>query len=212
MHPLYAALVAAADGRFPPSDGAVEVCEPDDSGVAAVVEFAGHSFVLTSHDAAEVMAHGAHGYGGATHPDLLRWLAGPTGTIGSLDAVLVRHGTGRSIGDGAFIERHDLEDHPRVRRARHHRRDVGVYANEHGLLTIGTGLVGRREVSVELFEPATAPSGAGGVLILEALGLVPDGELLWAQVAPGNASSLRAFLRCGFVPIGAEVLIGAEAA
>ena len=30
---------------------------------------------------------------------------------------------------------------------------------------------------------------------------------MWAQVAPGNAASLRAFLRRGFVPIGAEVLI-----
>src|SRR6478735_12044561 len=75
VHPLYAALVAAADGRFPPSDGAVEVCEPDDSGDLAVVEFAGHSFVLTSHDPGEVIARGADGYGGATHPDLLRWLA-----------------------------------------------------------------------------------------------------------------------------------------
>ena len=181
-----------------------------------MVEFAGHSFVLTSHDPGEVIAHGADGYGGATHPDLLRWLAGPTGTIGSHDAVLVRRGTGRAIGAavgaGVFIERRDLEDHPRVRRARHHRRDVSVYANEHGLITIGTGLVGRREVSVELFEPVTAPGGAGGALIVEALGLVPDGELLWAQVAPGNASSLRAFLRCGFVPIGAEVLIGVETA
>jgi hypothetical protein len=26
-------------------------------------------------------------------------------------------------------------------------------------------------------------------------------------VSPGNAASLRAFLRCGFTPIGAEVLI-----
>jgi hypothetical protein len=30
---------------------------------------------------------------------------------------------------------------------------------------------------------------------------------VWAQVSPGNAQSLRAFLACGFVPIGSEVLI-----
>jgi len=33
-----------------------------------------------------------------------------------------------------------------------------------------------------------------------------SGEPLFAQVAPGNAASLRAFLAAGFVPIGAEVL------
>ena len=107
----------------------------------------------------------------------------------------------------ALAERADLEDHPRVRRARHHRRDVAVYANDHGLVTIGTGLVGRREVSVELFDAGGCAIGRGRSLIGEALGLVPAGELLWAQVAPGNAASLRAFLRRGFVPIGAEVLI-----
>jgi RimJ/RimL family protein N-acetyltransferase len=30
---------------------------------------------------------------------------------------------------------------------------------------------------------------------------------VFAQVATGNAASLRAFLACGFVPIGSEVLI-----
>ncbi len=43
-----------------------------------------------------------------------------------------------------------------------------------------------------------------------ALGLVPVGEPLWAQVAPGNAASLRARgRRPGFVPVGAEVLVPA---
>ncbi|MET0907996.1 MAG: hypothetical protein ABWZ99_00895 [Ilumatobacteraceae bacterium] len=221
MHPLYAALIAAADGTFPAVDGGVDVCEPDAHGATACVEFTGHSFVLTTHEPAAVIACGADGYGGATQPDLLRWLAGPRGTIGSHDAVLVargRGGGGRRVGGGRggarVRERTDLDDHPRVRRARHHRRDVRVYADDHGLITIGHGLVGRREVSVELFDPdlraVVAPPGAGGALIDEALHLVPSSDLVWAQVAPGNAASLRAFLRCGFVPIGAEVLFEAE--
>jgi RimJ/RimL family protein N-acetyltransferase len=37
--------------------------------------------------------------------------------------------------------------------------------------------------------------------------MVPAGELIWAQVAPGNAASLRAFLAAGFTAIGAETLI-----
>jgi hypothetical protein len=212
VHPLYAALAAAADGTFPPVDGLVEVCEPDESGTVAAVEFTGHSFVLTSHTERDVLGRGANGFGGSTHPDLLRWLAGPDGTIGSHDAVLV--GRGRGAGgqddDGSLRERTDLDDHPRVARARHHRRDVRVLGDERGLVTLGTGLVGRREMSVELFDPQTASRGAGRELIRQALGLVPADAPVWAQVAPGNAASLRAFLRCGFVPIGAEVLIDAR--
>lgn len=203
MHPLHAALIAAAHGSFPDVDGLVDVYPPDESGTVACVEFTGHSVVLTDRDHDDVMAHGADGYGGATHPDLLRWLAGPTGTIGCHDAVLVAPGT----GGGSLPARDDLEHHPRVARARRHRRDVRVHGDEFGLVTIGVGLVGRWEVSVELFDPVRAPNGAGSGLIAEAIGLIPAGDLLWAEVSPGNAASLRAFLRCGFTPIGAEVLI-----
>jgi RimJ/RimL family protein N-acetyltransferase len=36
--------------------------------------------------------------------------------------------------------------------------------------------------------------------------LIPKGDVVFAQVAPGNAASLRAFLAAGFRPIGSEVL------
>jgi len=49
--------------------------------------------------------------------------------------------------------------------------------------------------------------GLGTALIAEAIRLVPEGELLFAAVSPGNARSLRAFLALGFKPIGSEVLI-----
>jgi hypothetical protein len=39
------------------------------------------------------------------------------------------------------------------------------------------------------------------------MAMTPQGELLFAAVAPGNARSLRSFLSRGFVPIGSEVLI-----
>ena len=38
--------------------------------------------------------------------------------------------------------------------------------------------------------------------------LVPGGERVWAQVAPANVASLRAFLAAGYRPVGAEVLFG----
>lgn len=44
-------------------------------------------------------------------------------------------------------------------------------------------------------------------LALAARHLVPDGEPLWAQIAPGNAASVRALLSAGFTPVGAEALL-----
>ncbi len=34
--------------------------------------------------------------------------------------------------------------------------------------------------------------------------LIPAGEAVWAQVAPANAASVRAFLAAGYQPVGAE--------
>ena len=201
VHELHRVLLDAAVGRFLPADGGVDIAAPMAGDHHAAVEFTGHSFVLTDRDHDHVLARGADGFGGAPHPDLLRWLAGPDGWIGSHDAVLVARGT----GGGHLAERHDLDEHPRVVRSRRHRRDVDVYGDRTGVVTIGRGLVGRLEVSIEVFDGATA--GAGRRLIIEALGRVPAGEVVFAQVAPGNAASLRAFLSCDFAPIGAETLL-----
>jgi len=204
MHPLHAALIAVASGRFLPTDGLAEVHMPGADGQHAVVEFTAHSFVLTDRESTEVIARGADGLGGSSAPELLVWLAGQGGRIGSHDVVMVAEGTGSG---GTLPERSDLDDHPRVIRSRLHRRDVRVFGDETGLVTIGTGLVGRREISVELTSTKTKRSGAGRRLIEQGRALVPAGELIWAQVAPGNAASLRVFLRSGFVPVGSEQLL-----
>jgi hypothetical protein len=201
VHELHRVLLEAADGNFPPVDGGVDVAAPMVGDHHAVVEFTGHSFVLTDRDRNDVLARGADGFGGASHPDVLRWLAGPDGWIGSHDAVLAARGT----GGGRLAERDDLEEHPRVVRSRRHRRSVAVYGDSTGVVTIGRGLVDRLEVSVEVFPDGSA--GAGRRLIGEALARVPAGEIVFAQGAPGNAASLRAFLSCGFRPIGAETLL-----
>ena len=205
MHQLHRVLLDAAAGRFPEVDGAVEVLEPMAGDHHAAVEFTGHSFVLTDRDPDEVMARGADGVGGASQPDLLRWLAGADGWIGSHDAVLAARGVGAPPVGRRLPERFDLDDHPRVVRSWAHRSDVHVYGDATGLVTIGRGLVGRLEVSVEVF--SGQPRGSGRRLIGQALLLVPAGATVFAQVAPGNAASLRAFLGCGFVPIGAETLL-----
>jgi RimJ/RimL family protein N-acetyltransferase len=210
VHPLHEVLISAAEGRFPPIDGGVEVlpCEP--GGACCVVEPTGHSFVLTDRSIDELLARGADGFGGASKPDVVRFLAGPDGWIGSHDAVLVARGTGEPATKGfttALSARGDLDDHPRVERSRRHRRDVKVFGDDAGFVTLGRGLVGRLEISVELLEPSNHGRGAGRRLIRAGLDLVPADSLVWGQVAPGNAASLRAFLACGFVPIGAETLI-----
>jgi ribosomal protein S18 acetylase RimI-like enzyme len=202
-HPLKAVLEDAAAGRFPPVDGAFDVLPPDDSGLRAVVAFTGHAYVLADFDPDELAQLGADGYGGASHPEVLLRLAGPAGHVGSVDVVLVAE-----AGAGPTLPpRTDLVEHPRVRRAAAHRAGVEVYGDEVGLVVLGTGLAGRRELSVELLDPAAAGQGHGRRLIRAGLARLAAGERCWAQVAPGNAASLRAFLACGFVPVGSEVLI-----
>ncbi len=200
-HPLLDFLQAAAHDSFPPVDGGVTVLPPLDRGWECSVAFTGHAVIATSKPAAEVRAR-ADGFGGSMSPDVLRYLAGPTGFVGVIDVMLVARGTGAS---GATLSvRTDADDHHRVRYARDMRENVTVYGDERGLITLADGLGGRREISVEAAEPNR---GWGRALIAEGLRLVPEGELLFAAVSPGNARSLRAFLGLGFVPIGSEVLI-----
>lgn len=199
-HPLLHVLTEAAENRFPPVDGGVTVLPPLAGGWECSVAFTGHAVVATARPADEVLAQGPDGFGGSMAPDFLRWLAGPTGFVGVIDVMLVARGKGRP----ALPVRHDLDDHPRVQYARQYRSDVVVYGDERGLITIGAGLGGRRELSVEA---AAHNRGHGTALIAEALNLTPEGELIFAAVSPGNARSLRAFLGLGFVPIGSECLI-----
>jgi GNAT superfamily N-acetyltransferase len=124
---------------------------------------------------------------------------------GVLDAVLVAPAE-RSAG----LELVAAElDHPRVRRALVHRAEVRIWATPDGagLLTVGRGVAGRWEVSLEV-EPAARGRGLGTALAAAAGACIPDGAALWAQVAPANTASLRAFLAAGYRPVGAEVLFG----
>ncbi|WP_213453348.1 GNAT family N-acetyltransferase [Rhizomonospora bruguierae] len=97
-------------------------------------------------------------------------------------------------------------DHPRVRRARRYRDDITVYEVSGGVLILGRGLAGRWEAAIEVDEDARN-AGVGRSLAAAARGLVPDGRPVWAQVAPDNAASVRAFLAAGYRPVGAEALL-----
>ena len=97
-------------------------------------------------------------------------------------------------------------EHPRVTRALRFRSDVRVWTSQHGVLVLGRGLAGRWEVAVEV-SPDAQNHGHGRALAEAARHLVPEGRAVWAQIAPGNASSLRAFLAAGYQPVGSEVLL-----
>ncbi|HET6316041.1 MAG TPA: GNAT family N-acetyltransferase [Chloroflexota bacterium] len=66
-------------------------------------------------------------------------------------------------------------------------------------------MVGRCEISIEL-DPRARGRGLGRALIAAARATVPAEVPVFAQVSPGNAQSLRAFLAVGFRPIGSEVV------
>lgn len=196
-------LHRAAGGHFPLVDGVVEVMPTERHGHEAIVELTGHAVVVTDLPPDDERLVGVDAFGGVGQPAFVLALAGPGGAIGSHDVVLVRRGG----ADGpALPETGRHEDHPRVVRSRHHRRDVRVLGDDRGLVTIGTGLVGRTELSVELVGNVTGP-GTGRSLVLRGLATLSPDEWVFAQVAPGNAASLRMFLACGFVPIGSEILI-----
>ena len=204
METLAALYAATADGVFPAADGTILVVPPPTPlALEAVIEFTAAAVVATTLSEADVLSQDVDAYGEIVSPDFLRWLAGPNGIIGCHDAVLVRRGTGRAT----LAVRTDLDDHPRVTASRKRRTEVTVYGDERGLITVGRGLAHRWEVSVELLGNTRPSEGAGRELIAESVGYVPDGEPVFASVAPGNAASLRAFLACGFTPIGAEVVL-----
>ncbi len=200
--PLGDLLASAAAGRFPAVDGGVTILHPAVARLECVIAFTGHSVVSTSLPPDAVLAEGPDGFGGAVAPRFLLWLAGDGGTVGSHDVLLVARGTGQEPPP----RRHDLDDHPRVRHARTLRADVLVHGDEDGLVTVGIGLGGHQEVSVEV-TPERRGRGAGRRLATAARALVPPDGLVIAEVTPGNAQSLRAFLAAGFRPLGSAVLI-----
>lgn len=202
-HPFAAVLADAASGTFPSADGGVDVLPPLRNDIVAVTEFTAHTVLCADVTADEVAARGLHGYGGCTHPDALLWLAGSHRAVGSIDVLMVRPGTGDQLADD---DGHGA-DHPRVQRAHRYRHDVRTFGDDTGVVLLGRGVADRLELALELFDHAPHGRGHGRRLIDIGLRAAPRTEPVWAQVAPGNAASLRAFLAAGFVPVGAEVLL-----
>jgi hypothetical protein len=130
-------------------------------------------------------------YRGATDPGTLLALA-RGGTVGVLDATLVREDAGGQPRTARAPRPRRPPPRPHARAVR---RDVVVRGDERGLVTLVTGLAGRRELS---FQALRLGIGEGRSLVRDALA----GETgpVFAAVSPGNARSLRTsspWLRAG---------------
>jgi hypothetical protein len=125
--------------------------------------------------------------------------------VNNVDVVVMAAG---AVGDPPVaVESVTDVDHPWVHRAHRQRSDLHVWAAEGGLLVLGRGLGGRWEAAIEV-AAERRNSGLGRSLAQAARHLVPEpGRPVWAQVAPGNAASLRAFLAAGYAPVGAEAIL-----
>jgi GNAT superfamily N-acetyltransferase len=207
-HPLRALLEEAARGRFPPPDGAVRVMPAPPGRFDAVVAFTAHHVIAADVEPDETLAHlPSPDLGAPVNAEFLAWLGSRLGSPpGSLDVVLGAPGLLGASADPLLREA-GRRTHDRVDRAERYREGVSVYSDpdETAVVVLGSGLAGRREISLEVDEAARG-RGLGRRLVLAARTLVPRGESVFAQVAPGNAASLRAFLAAGFTPIGSEVL------
>jgi GNAT superfamily N-acetyltransferase len=197
----------AAHGVFPPADGVVEVVPSPGPPCDAIVGFTGHFVVAADLDAHEVAQRMPPGdFSVPFSPGSLQWLASELGLEpATYDALLVTMGDG--TGAPSWLRAADDLSHPRVERASRYRVIDSVWTAENGagLLIVGQGLCGRWEAGYEV-EPDHRGAGLGRRLVAAARGLVPAGEPLWAQVAPGNAASMRSTLAAGFLPVAAEVL------
>ena len=208
---LATVLAEAAAGRFPACDGVTDVVPAPSPQTAACIAFTAHSIVATDADADEVRTQlAAHRdpFAASLAPEFLVWLADRTGLrIGVTDVLLVTHATGGADVAPDLVDA-STDDHPRLARARARRTEVRAYADAErtAVLAVGRGVAGRWEVALELDETLQG-HGIGRRLLATARTLVDEGEPVWAQVSPGNARSLRAFLAAGFAPVGAEVLL-----
>jgi hypothetical protein len=196
----------AADGRFPAADGGVTVLPQPSARDAGVLGFTAHAVVFADVDPEWVTAQLPPGdLGAPLGPPFLQALSAATNRRpGSIDMLCVADSL---PGPPPLDLTPDCDhEHPRVARALNYRDQVQAWQAEGGVVLLGKGVAGRWETAIEVDEDRRARS-LGRTLARAARHLIPENERLWAQVAPANAASVRAFLAAGFVPVGAEILL-----
>lgn len=203
---LAALLREAAAGRFPPADGGVTVLPQPSERDAGVFGFTAHAVVFADVDPDWVSAQLPAGdLGAPLGPPFLQALSAATNRRpGSIDMLCV---AGPLPGPPPISLVPQLgTSHPRIARALNYRDDVRAWQANGGVVLLGRGVSGRWEIAIEV-DTDQRERGLGRALARAARHLVPADEQLWAQVAPANAASVRAFLAAGFRPVGAEILL-----
>lgn len=186
----------------PPVDGGWTRVAPWRPGLFAVTALTGHAFVSAPDSWSDeaLTQLGVDGFGGAHDPRVLVALAGADGWIDVLDQILIAE----PLAEPAELsERHDLDDHPRVRRARELRSQVRVFGDRTSVLVLGRGIAGQLEAAFEV-APALRRQGVGRNLLLEARRLADEPVVV--AVSPGNVASTHAALAAGYAPVGAVQL------
>jgi GNAT superfamily N-acetyltransferase len=203
---LAALLDGVAAGRYPPPDGSVTILPQPSPRDAGVIALTAHSVVFTDADPAWVRGQLPPGdLSGPLLPAFLQALCARTGRrANSTDLLCVA--APRPGPPQLALAPDTGASHPRLARALRYRDDVLAWKAPGGLVLIGRGVAARWEIAIEV-EPGYRGKGLGRELAAAARHLLPESAPLWAQVAPGNAASVRAFLAAGYRPAGAEVLL-----
>ena len=201
--PLVAVLDDAAAGRFPPADGGVTIVPPPSARDAGVIGFTAHAVIFIDADPGWVAAQLPAGdLSGPLTPAFVQALCVRTNRRAHSTDMLCVAAPLPGPPDIALTPEPDLA-HPRIARALRYRDGVRAWRADGGVVLIGRGVAGRWETAVEV-DPGRRGRGLGRALAAAARHLVPGGAPAWAQIAPANAASVRAFLAAGFKPVGAE--------
>jgi GNAT superfamily N-acetyltransferase len=206
MTGLVGLLARVEDGQRLPTDPWLYLLPAPVDTTAAVLAFPGHVVVAADLDPDWIRARLPDGdLSAPMNPPFLHACEQQLGRrVNCIDGLyLAPPAAGPPLLD--LREVADL-DHPRVRRARRYRPEVRIWTTDGGVLVVGRGLAGRWEAAIEV-DPAYRGRGLGRTLAAAARHLVPEPRPLWAQVSPGNAASVRAFLAAGYRPVGAEALL-----
>jgi hypothetical protein len=203
---LTSLLAAAAAGRYPPPDGAVSIVPQPSARDAGVIGFTAHAVVFTDADPGWVRGQLPAGdLAAPLTPAFLQALCERTRRRAhSIDMLCVA--TPLPGPPAVRLVAYRDPAHPRVARALHYRDDVRCWRADGGVVVLGRGVAGRWEASIEV-DAGRRGDGLGRRLAVAARQLVPGGAPVWAQIAPGNAASVRAFLAAGYLPVAAEALL-----
>ena len=199
-------LREAAAGRFPAADGSVTILPQPSARDAGVIGFTAHAVIFADTDPDWILQQLPPGDLSAplSAPFLQALCEATDRDAHSIDVLCVTE-TLPGPAPVDLREETDIE-HPRIARALRYRDDVRAWRADGGVVLLGRGVAGRLETAIEV-DPDCRGKGLGRRLALAARYLAPTGDPLWAQVAPANAASVRAFLAAGFVPVGAEALL-----